>query len=56
MKQKTSLQRPVYLFSTQLMLNGVKCSCLIYYRPILTTLVQLRLCLLVKYNNLLQSF
>ena len=35
MKQKTSLQRPVYLFSThdQLMLNGVKG--LIYSRPIL---------------------
>ena len=35
MKQKTSLQRPVYLFPTQLMLNGVNCTCLIYSRPIL---------------------
>ena len=35
MKQKTFLQRPVYLFSTQVMLNGVKCTCRIYSRTIL---------------------
>ena len=35
MKQKTFVQRPVYLFSTQVMLNGVKCTCRIYSRTIL---------------------
>ena len=35
MKQKTFLPRPVYLFSTQVMLNGVKCTCRIYSRTIL---------------------
>ena len=62
MKQKTSLQRPVYLFSTQLMLNSVKCTYLIYSRPILLfSFFSFRICdnviairfmlSLVKYHN-----